>query len=147
VVAPRELHGVLGENGAGKSTLMKIIYGAVRPDDGELRWDGAVARTGSPAAARQRGTAMVFQHFALFDSLTVVENVWLGVDGRGGGPPARDERWARGADAGSGAAGGCGAHGARGGARARGARAVAGGSPDAGRRACAGGAGADGARG
>jgi ABC-type uncharacterized transport system ATPase subunit len=81
-VAPGEIHGVLGENGAGKSTLMKIIHGAVRPDDGQLLWDGASARTGSPAAARQRGTAMVFQHFALFDSLTVLENVWLGVDAR-----------------------------------------------------------------
>src|SRR5438874_6090893 len=82
IVAPGEIHGVLGENGAGKSTLMKIIYGAVRPDGGQLRWDGEPARTGSPAAARQRGTAMVFQHFALFDSMTVVENVWLGLDAR-----------------------------------------------------------------
>jgi ABC-type uncharacterized transport system ATPase subunit len=78
VVAPGEIHGVLGENGAGKSTLMKIIYGAVRPDDGQLLWNGAHVRVGSPAAARQHGIAMVFQHFALFDSLTVVENVWLG---------------------------------------------------------------------
>jgi ABC-type uncharacterized transport system ATPase subunit len=81
-VAPGEIHAVLGENGAGKSTLMKIIYGAVRPDHGELRWDGAAVVIASPAAARQRGIAMVFQHFALFETLTVVENVWLGLDAR-----------------------------------------------------------------
>src|SRR6185436_10849622 len=80
VVAPGEIHGVLGENGAGKSTLMKIVYGAVRPDEGELRWNGERVRLDGPAAARQRGIAMVFQHFALFDALTVVENVWLGLD-------------------------------------------------------------------
>jgi ABC-type uncharacterized transport system ATPase subunit len=82
VVAPGEIHGVLGENGAGKSTLMKTIYGAVRPDEGELRWNGERVRFDGPAAARQRGVAMVFQHFALFDALTVVENVWLGLDAR-----------------------------------------------------------------
>jgi len=79
-VAPGEIHAVLGENGAGKSTLMKIIYGAVRPDDGELFWDGARARIDSPAAARRRGIAMVFQQLALFETLTVAENVWLGLD-------------------------------------------------------------------
>jgi len=81
-VAPGEIHAVLGENGAGKSTLMKIIYGAVRADEGELFWDGERVSKGSPAAARQRGIAMVFQHFALFETLTVAENVWLGLDNR-----------------------------------------------------------------
>jgi simple sugar transport system ATP-binding protein len=79
-VGPGEIHAVLGENGAGKSTLMKIIYGAVRPDAGELLWNGEPVRIASPAAARRLGIAMVFQHFALFETLTVAENVWLGVD-------------------------------------------------------------------
>ena len=79
-VAPGEIHAVLGENGAGKSTLMKIIYGAVRPDEGELRWNGERIRIDSPAAARRLGVAMVFQHFALFETLTVAENIWLGLD-------------------------------------------------------------------
>jgi ABC-type uncharacterized transport system ATPase subunit len=81
-VMPGEIHGILGENGAGKSTLMKIIYGAVRPDGGEMRWDGRIVRVASPRQARALGIAMVFQHFALFDALTVAENVWLGVDRR-----------------------------------------------------------------
>jgi simple sugar transport system ATP-binding protein len=81
-VAPGEIHGVLGENGAGKSTLMKIIYGAVHPDSGELRLDGRRVRIASPRQARSLGIAMVFQHFAVFESLTVAENVWLGVDAR-----------------------------------------------------------------
>jgi len=79
-VMPGEIHGVLGENGAGKSTLMKVIYGAVHPDAGEVRWDGRAVRVGSPREARALGIAMVFQHFALFDALTVTENVWLGLD-------------------------------------------------------------------
>ncbi|WP_416172338.1 ABC transporter ATP-binding protein [Actimicrobium sp. CCC2.4] len=74
-----EIHAVLGENGAGKSTLMKIIYGAVKPDAGELCWNGAVTTIDNPSAARQLGIAMVFQHFSLFDTLTVVENIALGL--------------------------------------------------------------------
>src|SRR5262245_24914486 len=76
-IDPGEIHAVLGENGAGKSTLMKIIYGAVQPDAGEIAWRGAPANVTSPAEARARGIGMVFQHFALFESVTVVENVAL----------------------------------------------------------------------
>jgi simple sugar transport system ATP-binding protein len=79
-VAPGQIHAVLGENGAGKSTLMKIIYGAVRPDAGEIRWNGERVEIGSPAEARALGISMVYQHFSLFDTLTAAENVWLGLD-------------------------------------------------------------------
>ena len=79
-VEPGEIHAVLGENGAGKSTLMKIIYGAVRPDEGEMAWDGRQVEIRNPQEARALGIAMVFQHFSLFDTLTAAENVWLGLD-------------------------------------------------------------------
>ncbi len=79
-VAPGEIHAVLGENGAGKSTLMKIIYGAVAPDAGEMRFNGQPVRIKSPAEARALGISMVYQHFSLFDTLTAAENVWLGLD-------------------------------------------------------------------
>ena len=79
VVEPGEIHAVLGENGAGKSTLMKIIYGAVRPDEGQMRWDGELASVKNPEQARALGIAMVFQHFSLFDTLTAAENVFLGL--------------------------------------------------------------------
>ena len=75
-----QIHAVLGENGAGKSTLMKIIYGAVQPDaGGEVLWNDNPVRIRNPQDARDLGVAMVFQHFALFDSLSAAENIWLGL--------------------------------------------------------------------
>jgi len=79
-VLPGEIHAVLGENGAGKSTLMKIIYGIVKPDAGTIRWEGAPVQIANPAQARRLGIGMVFQHFSLFDTLTVAENIRLAVD-------------------------------------------------------------------
>ena len=81
-VAPGEVLAVLGENGAGKSTMMKIIYGATQPDEGEVRFDGRPLTLESPAQARELGIAMVHQHFALFDTLSVAENVALGLTKR-----------------------------------------------------------------
>ncbi len=79
-VQPGEIHAVLGENGAGKSTMMKIIYGAVQPDEGTIAWNGEIVKIASPAHARKLGISMVYQHFSLFDTLTAAENVWLGLD-------------------------------------------------------------------
>ncbi len=79
-VQPGEIHAVLGENGAGKSTLMKIIYGATKADAGEAFFDGQPVHIRGPQEARQLGIAMVFQHFSLFETLSVAENVWLGLD-------------------------------------------------------------------
>ena len=79
-VMPGQIHAILGENGAGKSTLMKIIYGAVQPDQGDIRFKGQAVHIRNPQQARQLGISMVFQHFSLFDTLTVAQNVWLGLD-------------------------------------------------------------------
>jgi general nucleoside transport system ATP-binding protein len=79
-VLPGQTHAVLGENGAGKSTLMKIIYGSVKPDAGSVSFNGEVVHIRNPQEARHMGISMVFQHFSLFDTITVAENVWLGLD-------------------------------------------------------------------
>ena len=75
-----EVHALLGENGAGKSTLVKMIYGLVKPDSGSMTFQDKQFMPASPNAARSTGVAMVFQHFSLFDALTVAENIALGMD-------------------------------------------------------------------
>ncbi len=79
-IAPGEIHAVLGENGAGKSTLMKAIYGVVKPDKGQIFWNGEAVNIHNPAFARKLGIGMVFQHFSLFETLTVTENIALAMD-------------------------------------------------------------------
>ncbi len=81
-VADYSIHAILGENGAGKSTLMKLIYGVETPDEGTVTWRGEPIRLASPAEARRQGIGMVFQHFSLFETLTVVENISLVVPGK-----------------------------------------------------------------
>ena len=80
MLRPGEIHALLGENGAGKSTLVKLIYGVLKPDLGQVFWKGESVTIPSPSVARQLGIAMVFQHFSLFDSLTVFENIVLGLE-------------------------------------------------------------------
>jgi len=75
-----EIHALLGENGAGKSTLVKMIYGIMQPDAGEIRWDGQPVTIPNPKFARKLGIGMVFQHFSLFEAMTVLENIALGMD-------------------------------------------------------------------
>lgn len=76
---PGQIHALLGENGAGKSTLVKMIYGVLRADQGDIEWQGAPVTINNPSVARGLGIAMVFQHFSLFESLTVSENIALGL--------------------------------------------------------------------
>ncbi len=75
-----EIHALLGENGSGKSTLVKTMYGLVHPDDGRMEFQGLAYAPSDPNAARAAGITMVFQHFSLFDALTVSENIALGVE-------------------------------------------------------------------
>ncbi len=74
------IHALLGENGAGKSTLMKILFGLVQPDEGQIVIEGEVRRIRSPQNAKALGIGMVQQHFALFDGMTALENIALGLD-------------------------------------------------------------------
>ena len=75
-----KIQALLGENGAGKSTLVKIIYGLVKPDHGTMFLNGIEYRPKGPQDARSKGVGMVFQHFSLFDALSVFENIALGLD-------------------------------------------------------------------
>ncbi|MCB8839034.1 ABC transporter ATP-binding protein [Aurantimonas sp. VKM B-3413] len=90
-VAPGEIHALLGENGAGKSTLVKIIYGVQKADEGRIAFDGRPVVIHSPKEARALGIGMVFQHFSLFEAMTVLENIALGMDD----PPPQRELEAR----------------------------------------------------
>jgi len=74
-----KIHALLGENGAGKSTLVKVLYGLLQADEGHIEWQGEAVNITSPARARELGIALVFQHFSLFDSLSVLENISLGM--------------------------------------------------------------------
>jgi simple sugar transport system ATP-binding protein len=78
-VEHNQIHALLGENGAGKSTLVKIIYGVVKPDEGEIVWEGKNVTILNPGFAQRLGVGMVFQHFSLFEALTVTENIALGL--------------------------------------------------------------------
>lgn len=79
-IKPGEIHALIGENGAGKSTLVKIIYGVLGADSGTLSWNGAPTAIPGPAAARDLGIGMVFQHFSLFEAMTVLENIGLAMN-------------------------------------------------------------------
>lgn len=72
------IHAIIGENGAGKSTLMKILYGLIRPDSGNIKAFGKDVTLKSPQDAIALGIGMVHQHFKLADNATVLENVILG---------------------------------------------------------------------
>src|SRR5512135_1412494 len=74
-----EVHALLGENGAGKSTLMRQLYGMYQPDQGEILIEGRPQAFRSPADAIRAGIGMIHQHFMLVPSLTVAENVALGL--------------------------------------------------------------------
>jgi general nucleoside transport system ATP-binding protein len=75
-----EIHALLGENGAGKSTLVKMLFGSLQPDDGEILWQGVPVIMASPSVAKRTGIGMVFQHFSLFDALSAAENIALAID-------------------------------------------------------------------
>ncbi len=88
-----EVLALVGENGAGKSTLMKIVYGLVRPDEGEIYVDGERVEINTPSDAIALGIGMVHQHFMLVDTLSVLDNVILGMEPKAG--PAIDYAAAR----------------------------------------------------
>ena len=74
-----EIHALMGENGAGKSTLMKMLFGMEQPTSGEIVINGESTVLSSPSVAIAKGIGMVHQHFMLVPSLSVAENVVLGM--------------------------------------------------------------------
>ena len=81
-VSWRQVHALLGENGAGKSTLMNIVYGLLRPDSGEILFDGKPVSIHGPKDAAKLGIEVVYQDLALCDNLDVVQNMYLGREER-----------------------------------------------------------------
>ena len=81
-IQPGEIHALLGENGAGKSTLVKMLFGVLEPTHGEIVWQGQSVAIDAPGTARKLGIGMVFQHFSLFEALTVAENIALSLDSK-----------------------------------------------------------------
>ncbi|MFI5076503.1 MAG: ATP-binding cassette domain-containing protein, partial [Vicinamibacteria bacterium] len=84
-LAPGEVHALIGENGAGKSTLLNVIAGALAPDAGTMRVNGAPYAPSSPLAARHAGVALIHQELSLCPHLTVAENVLMGLEPARGG--------------------------------------------------------------
>ncbi len=83
---PGEILGVIGDNGAGKSTLIKVLNGAIMPDQGQVLMDGKVVNFRSPLEARQAGIETVYQNLALSPSLSIADNLFLGRERRKSGP-------------------------------------------------------------
>jgi ABC-type sugar transport system ATPase subunit len=82
-VRPGSVHALLGENGAGKSTMVKILAGAIGPDEGEIRVRGVPIVLRSPADARRSGISVVHQELSLFPALNVASNIYAGNEPRG----------------------------------------------------------------
>ena len=79
-LATGEIRGVCGENGAGKSTLMKLLMGIIRPDSGAIEIDGRVQTIESPQKAQELGLTLVAQELSLAPDLSVLDNIWLGIE-------------------------------------------------------------------
>lgn len=75
-----EIHALAGENGAGKSTLMKVLFGEEQPEEGRILFKGQEVKIESPLSAIKMGIGMVHQHFMLVPSMTVAENMVLGLE-------------------------------------------------------------------
>ena len=92
-----EIVGLIGDNGAGKSTLVKVISGAVAPDEGEILVDGAAFTFDNPLHARRAGIETMFQDLSLIPTLSIAENAYLGPGGvpRGRVRPQRSAGWPR----------------------------------------------------
>jgi fructose transport system ATP-binding protein len=86
---PSEITAIIGDNGAGKSTLIKALSGAIQPDEGEIRLDGAPITFRAPLDARRAGIETVYQELAVAPALDIAENIFLGRELRRGGVAGR----------------------------------------------------------